>query len=73
MNTVSIDIEEKELPNFCIINKYDLENMQEQGHKTLLEAYPFKAYKNRMSCNDCITVQIPINDYLLFRGYGLIV
>jgi hypothetical protein len=73
MNTVSIDIKESDLVNLSIINQYDLEKMQEQGHKTLLGAYPFKAYKNRMSSNDFITIQIPFENYLLFRGYGLIV
>jgi hypothetical protein len=73
MTTVSIDIKESELVHFSIVNQYDLEKMQEQGHRTLLVAYPFKAYKNRMSSNDFITIQIPIENYLLFRGYGLIV
>jgi len=73
MNTVSIDIKESELVNFSIVNQYDLEKMQEQGCRTLLVAYPFKAYKNRMVGDDIITVQIPFENYLLFRGYGLIV
>lgn len=72
MNTVLVDIKESDLVNFTLLNKYSLGGFNEDGHKKLFEEYPFILYGKRMMGDHVITIQIPLENYILFLEYNLV-
>lgn len=72
MTTISVDIEENQLLNLYAIIKLSLETCDESTHKVFFEQYPFKIYKQRIMGEHMVTVQIPLDLYILFKGHGLV-
>lgn len=72
MATVLVDISEKHLVNFSLVNNMKLEGFDEKGHKRIFKELPFTLYQNRMMGDHMITMNIPLNNFLLFKGYNLI-
>lgn len=72
MTTISVDINENKLPNLYTVIKLPLENYNELTHTMLFEKYPFKIYKKRMMGEHMVTVQIPLDHYILFKVHGLV-
>ena len=72
MNTILVDIKEQDLLNFTMLSNYNLSNMNEQGHKELFNKMPFTIYRKRMMGERFLTIQIPLVDFCLFLGSGLV-
>lgn len=72
MNTVLVDIKESDLVSFTTIVQLRLSDIQKEGYEKLLKEHPFTLYKGRMYGNHMITMQIPLMDYILFMGHGLV-
>ena len=72
MNTILVDIKEQELVNFISTTNFNLNTLNENGHKNLFECYPFTLYRKRMMGESFLTIQIPLIDFCLFLGSGLV-
>ena len=72
MNTVIVDIQEKDLINFTQVVQFSLDTISKDGHKELFKQFPFTLYRERTCGNHMITMQIPLMEYILFLGYGLV-
>lgn len=72
MNTVTVDISQVDLTNFVYVTNKNLENMNESQHEDLFNLHPFTLYQNRMHGNHMVTMQIPLMDFILFLGHGLV-
>lgn len=72
MNTIIVDIRETDLMNFTQVLQFSLDTISKDGHKELFKQFPFTLFKNRMHGDHMITMQIPLIDYILFLGYGLV-
>jgi len=72
MNTISVDIKEQDLPNFVLVSNYNLSSLNEQGHEKLFKELPFTLYRKRMMGESFLTIQIPLIDFCLFSGSGLV-
>lgn len=70
--TVTVYLNEKGLMNLVTLTNMNLSSFNEEGHKKLFSEFPLEMYKNRVDDIDYISVQLDIDTYLLFRGYGLI-
>tara|TARA_R110000782_G_scaffold264883_3_gene358300 strand:- start:1129 stop:1341 length:213 start_codon:yes stop_codon:yes gene_type:complete len=69
MTTVTLDIEEKHLINFYQLSEYNFKANNEDSNNKLFKAFPFILYKGRMGFT---TINIPLENYILFLGSGLI-
>ena len=69
MNTVLVDIEEKHLIPFYQLSGYDFRHNNEEGNNTLFKAFPFILYRHRRGFT---TINIPLENYILFLGSGLV-
>lgn len=72
MTTISVDINENQLINLYTVVNLPLKEYNELTHNMLFERYPFKIYKNRTMWEHMVTVQIPLEYYVLFKGHGLV-
>jgi len=72
MNTVLVDIDEKDISNFALSTIIDLKTLNEEGHSQVFKTYPFTLYRNRMMYDKMITMQIPVENYCLYLAYGLV-
>jgi hypothetical protein len=68
--TVSVDISGEYIDNLAILNGLNLQSFDERGCNAVFSSFPIVLYQSRMA--GFITVQIPINVYLLFVSYGLV-
>lgn len=73
MITATVDIKINDLINLKSVEMMSLSKMTEEGHKKIFESYPFKLYSKRMMGENFITIQIPLDNFLLFVSHGLIV
>ncbi len=72
MNTISVDIKEQDLINFTSLSTLNLSSFSKEGHEKLFKEYPFTLYKKRMMGESFLTIQIPLIDFCLFLGSGLV-
>jgi len=72
MTTVTVDIAEKDLLNYTIIDNMNLEMYDENGHNNLFKQYSFTLYQKRIMGDDKVTMQISLHRFLLFKGFGLV-
>lgn len=72
MTTVTVDIKEQDLINLVIVEKLNLADYSESAGQEVLKQYPFTLYRERMMGNHIVTIQIPIVDYCLCLGSGLV-
>ena len=68
--TVTTYLKEEDLLNFYCICSIDLTGLQEDGHIKVFQTYPFKLYKTFEA--GLLTLNVPIGEYMLFLGHGLI-
>lgn len=68
--TVLVDIAEKDLINLWALSDLNLRSFDEQGHQKLFKEYSITFYQNRIE--SLITVQIPLDLFILFKGYDLV-
>jgi len=72
MTTVTVDIEEKDLIPFYQLSGYSFNKNTEEGNNNLFKAFPFILYKKRMVGEGMTTINIPLENYILFLGNGLV-
>jgi hypothetical protein len=73
MNTTAlVDIKEGDLIQFYALLKTDIINLSRKEHEKLLNASKFILYQKRMMGNHFITINIPMDLFILLKGYGKI-
>lgn len=72
MTTVTVDIKQESLATFFIVCGLELERYSKESVENVFKEYSFTLYKNRMHGDYWVTVQIPIERYILYLGYGLV-
>jgi hypothetical protein len=68
--TVTVDISMEDIPNFAIIESFNLSSYNEEGQKILLDKYPFRLYIKRTMGK--VTIQIPLKQFVFFYNHKLI-
>ena len=66
MNTVTIDIREKDLVNLRILISLGIDSLLSKGGAEVLRSYPITIFRERMMGSHIITMQIELDWYLLF-------
>lgn len=72
MTTISVDINESQLPNFIGLESINIHSFTEEKQKELFKQFPFTLYKKRMMGDYMVTIQIPLNDYILYRVNNIV-
>lgn len=70
--TVLVDIKEDDLLQFYALLKTNIIELSQEGHEKILNAVKFTLYQKRMIGNHFITINIPIDLFILLKGYGKI-
>ena len=69
MTTITVDIKETDLERLKNFQNFKLQTLSVEGLINLSNNYPIKLYKKRMNM---LTIQIPLNDYLIFDSLNLV-
>ena len=73
MNTTAlVDIQEDDLLQFYALLKTKITELPQESHKTILSAVKFTLYQRRMGWESYITLNIPLDLFILLKGYGKI-
>ena len=70
--TVLIDIHEDDLLQFYALSKTNITELLQESHKRILNAVKFTLYQRRMGWESFITLNIPLDLFILLKGYGKI-
>lgn len=70
--TVTVYIKEQDIVNLIMVEKISLSDLSESAGQEILKQYPFTIYRERVVGYHIITIQIPIVDYCLYLGSGLV-
>jgi hypothetical protein len=72
MNTIAVDIKEVDILNFITLDKCSLSLTDSREFNELLSIYPFTLYRGRMMGSHMVTIQIPLENYIIFLEHNLI-
>jgi len=72
MATILVDIKESDLVNFIVVERMNLHSFNNEGVKQLFTEYPFLLYKKRMMGDYMVTIQISLDDFILFKIHQLV-
>ena len=73
MNTTAlVDIHEDDLLQFYALSKTNITELPQESYETILSAVKFTLYQKRMGWESFITLNIPLDLFILLKGYGKI-